>query len=149
MDGAIVVGLHEFVVAQPQLANLTVLMAELGVFLLPLLLAVSWLVPGETLPEQGRAVLAGCLAAVIAIAVGMLLERVLARPRPFVELGFTPLIAHVADSSFPSDHTLIGVSLVGPMLFSLPRLGVGMFIWALLVGAAPIPAALHYPSAIT
>jgi undecaprenyl-diphosphatase len=148
MDGAIVLGLHEFVVAQPQLDNLTVLMAELGVFLLPLLLAVSWLVPGKSLPTRRRAVLAGCLAAVVAVALGMVLERVLGRPRPFVELGFTPLIAHAADSSFPSDHTLIGVSLVGPMLFSLPRLGMGMFIWALLVGVARIAAGLHYPSDI-
>ena len=46
------------------------------------------------------------------------------------------------------DHTLVGVSLIGPMLFSLPRLGIGMFIWALLVGVARIAAGLHYPSDI-
>ena len=107
MDGALVFWLHEFVVAQPRLRDLTILMAELGVFVLPLVLAVSWLVPGETLATRRRAVLAGCLAAVAAIAVGLVLERVLGRPRPFVELGFTPLIAHAADSSFPSDHNLV------------------------------------------
>src|SRR3981081_503084 len=138
MDGAIVLWLHELVVAQPQLANLTVLMAEWGVFVLPLMLVVSWFARGETLTERRRVFLAGCRAAVVAVGVGLVLERVLGRPRPFVALGFTPLIAHVADSSFPSDHTLLGVSLIGPMLFSLPRLGVGMFIWALLVGVARI-----------
>jgi undecaprenyl-diphosphatase len=85
---------------------------------------------------------------VIAIAVGLVLERVLGRPRPFVALGITPLIAHAQDSSFPSDHTLVGVALVGPMLFSVPRLGVWMFAWALLVGAARFATALHYPSDI-
>jgi undecaprenyl-diphosphatase len=65
-----------------------------------------------------------------------------------VALGFTPLIAHVADSSFPSDHTLLGVALIGAMLLSVPRVGVGMFVWALLVGVARVAAGLHYPSDI-
>jgi undecaprenyl-diphosphatase len=148
MDGALVLWLHEFVVAQPQLADLTILMAEWGVFLLPLVLAVSWFAPGETLAARRNAVLAGCLAAVFAIVVGLVLERVLGRPRPFVGLGFSPLIDHAQDSSFPSDHTLLGVALIGPMLLRVPRVGVGMFVWALLVGAARVAAGLHYPSDI-
>jgi undecaprenyl-diphosphatase len=148
MDSALVLWLHDLVVAQPQLANLTILMAELGVFVLPLLLVVSWFARGETLAARRQAVLAGCLAAVVAIAVGLVLERVLGRPRPFVGLGFTPLIDHAPDSSFPSDHTLVGVALIGPMLLSVPRVGAGMFIWALLIGAARVAAGLHYASDI-
>jgi undecaprenyl-diphosphatase len=85
---------------------------------------------------------------VVALAVGLVLERVLARPRPFGELAITPLVAHVADSSFPSDHTLIGAALVGPMLLSVPRLGLALFGWAVLVGTARVAAGLHYPSDI-
>jgi undecaprenyl-diphosphatase len=107
-----------------------------------------WLVEGRSQAARRRTVLAGCLAAVVAICLGLVLERTLARPRPFVALGLAPLIPHAQDSSFPSDHTLVGVALVGVLAWRLPRLGLWLLGWALLVGAARVMALLHYPSDI-
>ena len=148
MGSAIVVGLHGWAVAQPWLGSLAVLVADDGVWLLPPALIAAWFVGGPSRAARQQAVLAGCLAAVVAVGLGLLLEHVLARPRPFVALGIQPLVPHAADSSFPSDHTLIGVALVGALAWRVPRLGLWLLGWALLVGLARVTAALHYPSDI-
>jgi undecaprenyl-diphosphatase len=146
MDAAIVVALHGWAV-QSGLSSVVVLLAERGIFLLPLAMLVVWFLPRHTEQER-RAILAGCLAAVIAIAVGLVLERVLSRPRPFVELGLAPLFAHAADSSFPSDHTLVGFAFVGVLAWRAPRIGIWLALWSLAIGFARVAAGVHYPSDI-
>jgi undecaprenyl-diphosphatase len=125
-----------------------VLVADDGVWLLPLALVAAWFIGGPSRGTRQQAVLAGCLAAVVAVGLGLILEHMLARPRPFVALGIEPLLPHAADSSFPSDHTLVGVALVGALAWRVPRLGLWLLAWALLVGLARVTAALHYPSDI-
>ena len=92
------------------------------------------------------------LACAISFAFGLLiilgLDHAVYRPRPFVELSFAPLFAHAAETSFPSDHTLIGVSLVGPLLWRQWRFGIWLVLWALVVGFARVAAGVHYPTDI-
>jgi undecaprenyl-diphosphatase len=147
MDAAVVIALHGWAVSQPWLTSAVVFVAEDGIFLIPLLLVAVW----ATAPtDDGRraAIIAGCIAAVLAAGLGLYLERTLTRPRPFVELGFTPLFPHAADSSFPSDHTLVGVALTGALLIRAPRVGVMLFALAVLVGFARAAVGVHYPSDI-
>jgi len=147
MDESLVSFLNQWATSQPSLSAVVELIAQYGVFVLPVAVIVVWVrADGLNRPRQG--VLAGCMAALSAFAVGLVLERTLGRARPFVELGFTPLIAHVADSSFPSDHTLTGVALIGPLLWTLPRVGWPLLLWTLVVGAARVAAGLHHPSDI-
>jgi undecaprenyl-diphosphatase len=124
-----------------------VLIAQYGIFVLPVALLIVW-VRSDSWSIPRQAVLAGFAAALIAFCLGLVLERSLGRPRPFVELGFTPMIAHVPDSSFPSDHMLTGIALIGPLLWTLPRVGCLLFVWALIVGAARVAAGLHHPTDI-
>jgi undecaprenyl-diphosphatase len=63
-------------------------------------------------------------------------------------LGFAPLVPHAPDSSFPSDHTLVGVALAGALLFRAPRVGVCLVTLAVLVGFARVAVGVHYPSDI-
>jgi undecaprenyl-diphosphatase len=147
VDSAISLTLHDTLAGQPLLAAVVVLLADYGVFLLPVALVVIWVVANPRQPTR-RAIVAGCVAAILAICLGLVLERTLARPRPFVALGIAPLVAHVADSSFPSDHTLTGVALVTPLALRMPRIGVWLLAWALLVGAARVASSLHYTSDI-
>ena len=147
MDGSLVTLLHTWAESQPLLTTMVVLIAQYGIFVLPVALLVLWVCSApSSRPRWG--VLAGCLAALIAFCLGLVLERTLGRPRPFVELGFTPLIPHVADSSFPSDHMLTGVALIGALLWTGPRLGWLLFVWALIVGSARVAAGLHHPTDI-
>jgi undecaprenyl-diphosphatase len=147
MDETLVALLHDWAASQSLLTTAVDLVAEYGVLVLPIALVLIWVrADGMSAPRQG--ILTGCVAALIAFGLGLVLERTLGRPRPFVELGFAPLIEHVADSSFPSDHTLTGVALIGPLLWTLPRAGWSLLVWALIVGAARVAAGLHHPSDI-
>jgi undecaprenyl-diphosphatase len=134
--------------AQPWLAGGVALVAQAGIFGLPIALPVVWLVANPPKDQRREAVLAGVLAAALAVGTGLILERILSRPRPFVALGFDPLFAHAQDSSFPSDHTLVGVALVGTLLWRAPRTGIWLFGWALIVGFARVAAGVHYPTDI-
>ena len=148
VDDVITLSLHQVVVAQVWLATAAVLLADYGVFVLPAMMVVLWFWPEQSLPFRRGAIVTGCLAACVAIGLGLVLERTLSRPRPFVALGFTPLIPHVSDSSFPSDHTLTGVALIAALAVRSTWMGVLLFGWALLVGTARIAAGLHYTSDI-
>ncbi|MBV9356155.1 MAG: phosphatase PAP2 family protein [Chloroflexi bacterium] len=142
-----VLTLHDWASSSPTLTSVVVLIALYGIWVLPLTLVVGWFWPASGRTERRRAISAGCLAAAVALGLGQVLERTLDRPRPFVALGFTPLVPHVADASFPSDHTMAGVALVSPLLWSTsPRTGALLLIWALVVGVSRVAAGLHYAS---
>jgi undecaprenyl-diphosphatase len=146
VDASLALALHDWTIAHPALANVIALIAESGIFLLPIAMAVVWLCSASAGHGPREAILVGGADAAVAFAVGLVLEHVLGRPRPFVALGFTPLFPHAADSSFPSDHTLVAVALVGPLLWRAPRVGVWLGLWAALIGVARICAGVHYPT---
>jgi len=129
-------------------SGLVARLAEDGIVLLPAVLAALWFLPRRGTAER-RQILVACG---VSLAVSLVLVGVLSllfdRARPFVALGIPPLFPHDADSSFPSDHTLVGVALVGPLIWYRPRIGGWLMAWALLVGAARVAAAIHYPTDI-
>jgi undecaprenyl-diphosphatase len=148
VDATVALGLHQLVSSQSWIAVLVVILANYGSFLLPLALLVIWLRADMPADRRRDAILVGVVTAGLAFLLGLVLERTLSRPRPFVELDFQPLFAHAADSSFPSDHTLVGVALVGPLLAASRKLGSALVVWALIVGLARVAAGVHYPSDI-
>lgn len=148
MDAALVLALHGWAASQPWLTALAIAVAQGGIFLLPLALVALWLAPGGGMRRRRHAVVAACLAAVLAATLGLVLEHTLDRPRPFTVLSISPLFPHAADSSFPSDHTLVGAALVGPFLWASPRVAVGLVLWTVVVGAMRVAAGVHYPSDI-
>jgi undecaprenyl-diphosphatase len=148
VDASLVLAVHQLATSQPWFAGVVLLVAQAGIFVLPIALLGVWLVASAPTDGRREAVLVGVVSAIAAFALGLILERVLNRPRPFAELGFDPLFPHAPDSSFPSDHTLVGVALVGPMLWRAPKLGIWLMLWALLVGCARVAAGVHYPTDI-
>jgi undecaprenyl-diphosphatase len=148
MDSAISVSLYDAVSGQPLLVTAAALLAEYGILLLAFALAIIWFIARSDKAASREAIVAGCIAALAAAGLGFVLEHVLARPRPFVELGVQPLLPHAPDSSFPSDHTLVGVALVGALAVRVPRIGGWLLAWALVVGFARVAAGLHFPTDI-
>ena len=65
-------------------------------------------------------------------------------PRPFLEYDFVPLIAHVADNGFPSDHALL-VFAVASIVFAFNKqVGIGLFVLAVLVGTGRVLVGVHH-----
>ena len=66
-------------------------------------------------------------------------------PRPFVVMHVTPLIAHAADNGFPSDHTLLTMTIATIIFVYNKRWGMGLAVIALMVGASRVAAMVHHP----
>lgn len=122
---------------------LTVICAQYLVVLAPVLVAlVWWRLPAlerRTLLVRGVIVLVA--AVVLAKGGGALFND----PRPFVVQHTTPLIPHVADNGFPSDHTLLAAACAFLLVpFSLPA-AVGATLVAIMIGVARVASRLHSP----
>jgi len=84
--------------------------------------------------------------AIVAMGITFGSEALLTHPRPFVVLHVAPLIAHVADNAFPSDHSTTAAFLAAALFFvSVPEACVASAA-ALLIGAARVYCLLHWPS---
>jgi len=69
-------------------------------------------------------------------------------PRPFVLGNFTPLIPHMPDNGFPSDHTLLGAAIAFAIFHFNKKLGILLFFLALLVGVSRVLAGVHHTADI-
>ena len=135
---------------------LAVAFAQGAVFLVPVLLAALWLWGGRA--SRGGLLLT-CLGVALALGVSLAVGLLWYHPRPFaVPIGHD-LLAHVADSSFPSDHlTLllaVGIGLLAwtderwagflVLLVAVPvawaRIYLGVHFPADMLGAVPVAAA--------
>lgn len=83
-------------------------------------------------------------AGLFALALGTLANHLYFDPRPFVALHFTPLVPHVPDNGFPSDHTLLvsAVAMIGTLWNR--RLGMVLWILAILVAIGRVYVGLHH-----
>lgn len=92
-----------------------------------------------------RAGLAVAVGALLALALGQLLGWLFPESRPFVIDHFTPLVAHAADGSFPSDHLLVLRALVGGCMLASRPIATAAAVMALLVAAARVYVGIHHP----
>ena len=133
----------------PGLAHsLTLLFAQRMIFVVPIVLVIAWFWPGHDVPGRRRLLVAVGVSAVLNGIVLLVLAKVINHPRPFVELHLTPLFAHGNDSSFPSDHTILGMALAAPLVWRRHPLGYVLAVWTLLVGFARVAAGIHWPTDI-
>lgn len=148
LDEIGVLALYHWASASAVLSRSTALLAKDGIVLLPAALAILWFFPRRGTAERRQVLVACGISLAVALLMVGAMSLLFDRPRPFVALGIPPLFPHDADSSFPSDHTLVGVALIGPLLWCRPRIGGWLMLWALFVGAARVAAAIHYPTDI-
>lgn len=92
-----------------------------------------------------RFLLISVFALPLSYLLGLLAKHLYYDPRPFVVLHITPLFAHAADNGFPSDHALLMGTLAAIVTVFDRRLGVLLWILAILVGSARVLAAVHHP----
>lgn len=95
--------------------------------------------------ERRRKIL---LCAVITLPVTYVVAKIASQfyydPRPFVVENFTPMIAHINDNGFPSDHTLLSSAVAMTVFFFHRKLGLLLLGIAFLVGASRVFAGIHH-----
>lgn len=69
-------------------------------------------------------------------------------PRPFVSDHVVPLIVHSADNGFPSDHTVLTMTIAGILFLYDRRMGYLLFFIALSIGIARVLSGVHHPADI-
>lgn len=127
----------------PAVFLLMTFLAKWLIYGVPLLLAGMWFWGGR---EARAAVLMSSVTLGIALTLNLLLGMVWMHPRPFmIGLGHQ-LLAHGAESSFPSDHATVFFAVALSMLTcQLHRSGWLLMVLGAMVGWARIYLGVHYP----
>lgn len=117
--------------------------AQYLIFLLPLILLIYWFAGGRE--ERGTALFAAATA-FTGLSLGFLCSAVWFHPRPFmIRLGHL-WIDHVADSSFPSDHGTLFLSITLALFARRSWLGgIALALMSALVAWARIFLGVHFP----
>lgn len=109
----------------------------------PLVVAAVFL---RVSPAARRALfLRGLTAGVVAIGLTLAAGSLYHERRPFVVNHVRPLIPHVADNGFPSDHTTLTFTCAFLLLPFSTGAALAAAVLAALVGAARVASRLHTP----
>lgn len=96
-------------------------------------------------PQKKKAVVFAVPTLILAYLLAQLGGYLYFDPRPFIVGHFTPLLPHIPDNGFPSDHALL-VSAVAVIATYLNRkLAIVLWAIALLIGVARVYVGLHHP----
>ncbi len=105
-------------------------------------LVYLWL---KSKPEFLSVVRLSLLSLPLSYLAGKIASHLFYNPRPFVSEHLVPLIPHVPDNGFPSDHALLTMTVAAIVFAADKKLGMALFAIATLVGTARILAHLHHP----
>ena len=93
--------------------------------------------------QKKKILLVAVPAFVLAYLAALVASQLYFDPRPFVVGNFIPLIPHIADNGFPSDHALLVCAIASVATFLNTRLAFVLWIIALLVMAGRVYVGLH------
>ncbi len=112
-------------------------------FILPLLILAGYFLLRQR-SSQKKIFIFAFPSLVLTYLVALLAGSLYYDPRPFVVGHFVPLIPHVPDNGFPSDHALLvsAVAAVGTCFNR--RLGAILWLLALIVATARVYVGLHH-----
>lgn len=96
-------------------------------------------------PRNQRAAFLAGVSALVALGLGQLVGKALPRPRPYLSHAVNQLIPPSLDTSFPSDHAILGFA-VAVMVWRYNRLaGTAFLFLAALMAFARVFVGAHYP----
>jgi len=129
-------------------ADLTIFAAKYLVFIeaVVALAAVAFVLYRQLRPEMLRWLIAAGITGVMAEVFTQIGGSIYSDPRPFAVEHFHPLIPHVADNGFPSDHALLAAFLVVCVILVRFWAAVGIVAaLGVLVDWARVGAGIHHP----
>ncbi len=122
-NGSLFTTIHTPAGHTPLVDTLMPVLAGDVLYLFPILIILLWWIPGGKSPaaraerSQSREAVVWAVAAVALALIGnVALGALIPEPRPFISFHFTPLVAHPADASFPSDHAAVTFAIAGILL---------------------------------
>jgi len=111
-------------------------------------LVILWLwFSAKNNDEQRHAAFYAGYSAVLGLSINLLITLFYVHPRPFMDHLGIQLIPHPSESSFPSDHTTLMVSMALSLMFSkiTRKLGGVLVCLGLVGGLSRVYCGLHYP----
>jgi len=119
--------------------------AGYGVILFALLLVGGWWIGRRDASTLAAAVWAP-FGMLLAVGIAQPIAAAVREPRPYTTLhGILVLAAPSADPSFPSDHATMAGAVAAGLLLVSRRLGLFAVVAAVLMAAARVYIAAHYP----
>ncbi len=146
LDAGLVIAVHAFMTQTPLLSSIALFLAAHLAYVLCALLVVVVIAGARTLKEKAETLIVVGAAGLIARFGAVELVRLFFyRPRPFLALGFEPLVSETS-GSFPSGHATFFFA-IGTALFCYDRKWGSVFLAAAaFVAFGRVAAGVHYPS---
>lgn len=94
--------------------------------------------------NQRGAFLAG-VSALVALGLGQVVGKLFPRPRPYLSHTIHQLIPPSLDTSFPSDHAILGFAVAAMVWRYNRRAGIALLPLAVLLAIARVFVGAHYP----
>jgi undecaprenyl-diphosphatase len=120
------------------LSHLLLILAEVLVFLIPIVLVGLWLT------DNRETAFFAFVAVVVSLVISYALGLVYSHPAPYMTTS--TLVTGSPENSFPSQHTTVLFAMVWPLALRRRRWLAGVFLIAgVLTGIARIYVGFHYP----
>ena len=94
---------------------------------------------------RNKLIVLAVLSVLVAFGVASLGGFLYYDPRPFTITHTIPLIPHLPDDGFPSDHTLYAMAAAATLFCYRRKTGIVLGILAVLTGTARVLAGVHHP----
>ena len=124
--------------------NFLIIFAAKYLFLVSIILA-GWFFITLSNPIKKKFISLALVSFVFAFGLAKLIGAIFNDPRPFVSDHVSPLINHVADNGFPSDHTLLTMTIASVVFAYNRKLGIVLGILSVIVGFSRVLAGIHHP----
>ncbi|MGI8400372.1 MAG: undecaprenyl-diphosphatase [Gemmatimonadaceae bacterium] len=97
-------------------------------------------------PRNQRGALLAGVSALVALSLGQIIGKAFPRPRPYLSHTVNQLIPPSLDTSFPSDHAILGFAVAVMVWRYNRRAGAVLLALALLMAIARVFVGAHYPA---
>lgn len=94
--------------------------------------------------KEKRIVLVSSLSATLSFISVFILNHLYYNPRPFAVNHVQPLIAHLPDNGFPSDHAILSALIASIAFVFNKKLGIMLWIFAILISLSRVYLQLHH-----
>jgi len=113
------------------------------------LFSISVLVGGayfllQSRPTQKRMIVLSVVSLAFVLFGIFILHQLYFNPRPFVVGSFTPLVNHVANNGFPSEHATFTALIASVMYVFNRRIGLLLFLISIIVSLGRVYAGVHH-----